>query len=455
MTSNKEDMLYIQHHNYNYVIRQHNRAIDYKHYGEEPLDEIMPHMRTLNNKLEKNDYIVKTFFKLLSNSVPYIDGQVPNYCKYVNLWLNKEYLKENNQTKIPNFGVFKAFVKKLNEVKAGYGNKSCEEYINPLDSKTITKIDFLYLLYDLYNKINNSKTTETDLNNACSKLAVLTKDYRDSIYNYYDKDKDLYNKLENIIKLIHDKTGNNSPCKESISFIKPINLVNRQNEEEALKQAAEQEKLNREKAATRQVREEEDPNHPDLLQSKDLSSKSLDNGLQVLRQENGDVHSTSYRAGLPELVTSGLPRHTQRFESAERQESPTGSFWLKGHTPQRRNTYTIEGMVEPSEVVHEQEDKGITRPGTLGGSTGIPGYITEVFGSVDPVPVVGVSGGMGALFLLFRYTPLGTFFRGGRGRAHRIPRSFNGQFLGAFPDVNEYNGGYIGYGPMDIPYGAE
>ncbi|SCA59544.1 hypothetical protein PVT01_000008900 [Plasmodium vivax] len=74
--------------------------------------------------------------------------------------------------------------------------------------------------------------------------------------------------------------------------------------------------------------------------------------------------------------------------------------------------------------------------------------ISNVLGSVDPVPVVGVSGGMGALFLLFRYTPVGAFFRGGRGRVHRIPRRFNGPFPGAFPDFQDYEVGHIGYGPM-------
>ncbi|SCA83559.1 VIR protein [Plasmodium vivax] len=70
--------------------------------------------------------------------------------------------------------------------------------------------------------------------------------------------------------------------------------------------------------------------------------------------------------------------------------------------------------------------------------------------NVDPVPVVGVSGGMGALFLLFRYTPVGTFFRGGRGRARRIPSGFSGPFPGEFPNFQDYEGGYIGYGPMNI-----
>ncbi|KMZ94040.1 hypothetical protein PVMG_02266 [Plasmodium vivax Mauritania I] len=75
----------------------------------------------------------------------------------------------------------------------------------------------------------------------------------------------------------------------------------------------------------------------------------------------------------------------------------------------------------------------------------ISGFMNEV----EPAPILGVSGGMGALFLLFRYTPVGAFFRGGRGRVRRIPSGFHGQFPG-FPDYHEYDGGYIGYGPMNI-----
>ncbi|SCA59994.1 hypothetical protein PVT01_000061400 [Plasmodium vivax] len=84
-----------------------------------------------------------------------------------------------------------------------------------------------------------------------------------------------------------------------------------------------------------------------------------------------------------------------------------------------------------------------------GASSSVISTITSALKDVDPVPVVGVSGGMGALFLLFRYTPVGAFFRGGRGRAHRIPRSFNGPFLGEFQGYQDYYGGNIGYGPMN------
>ncbi|EDL42619.1 variable surface protein Vir28-like, partial [Plasmodium vivax] len=84
-----------------------------------------------------------------------------------------------------------------------------------------------------------------------------------------------------------------------------------------------------------------------------------------------------------------------------------------------------------------------------GASTSVMSTITSALKGVDPVPVVGVSGGMGALFLLFRYTPVGAFFRGGRGRVRRIPSGFHGQFPGGFPGYDDYESGYIGYGPMN------
>ncbi|VVA00140.1 PIR protein [Plasmodium vivax] len=75
--------------------------------------------------------------------------------------------------------------------------------------------------------------------------------------------------------------------------------------------------------------------------------------------------------------------------------------------------------------------------------------LSGIIGDVDPIPVVGVSGGMGALFLLFRYTPVGTFFRG-RGRVRRIPSGFSGPFPGDFANIQEYDGGFIGYSPMNM-----
>ncbi|SCA60587.1 hypothetical protein PVC01_000086300 [Plasmodium vivax] len=74
---------------------------------------------------------------------------------------------------------------------------------------------------------------------------------------------------------------------------------------------------------------------------------------------------------------------------------------------------------------------------------------------VEPGPVLGVSGGMGALFLLFKYTPVGSFFGGRRGRIRQIPSSFRGFPPADFANFQEYDGGFIGYGPTSISSLAE
>ncbi|EDL42521.1 variable surface protein Vir6, putative [Plasmodium vivax] len=443
-TSQKEHW-YIDYNDYFKVLDKHKSTIIYP-YEEHYLDNIMPFLRTKIHDLNKNEDIIKKYFRLLRNDQIFSYSALKkNYCKYINIWLNKEYRDNNHHKRIPNFDFFKTFISKLNyEI---YKNKTttCENYINHLDTETISKIDFLHSLYEEYNKIKSPRIT--DLNNTCSKIDLLAKNYRESIYKYYDKDKDLYNKLEKIKELIDKITGNdNSPCKKKIYFTKPTELEHIL-EEQARTEAEEREKEIRQKEAARKAEEEakklqteKDLEQQKLLQPKNLLTTSRDNQLQELHHDKGHFHSTSYREQLPELVTSRLPRPTQSFESFVRQESSTGSLL--------EEDLTKEDMGQ-GEILYEQRGRDKTRSGTFLGSLGFPGYITEVLGSVDPVPVVGVSGGMGALFLLFRYTPVGAFFRGGRGRVHRIPRSFNGQFLGGFPGYEDYEGGYIGYGPMN------
>ncbi|VVA00300.1 PIR protein, partial [Plasmodium vivax] len=82
-------------------------------------------------------------------------------------------------------------------------------------------------------------------------------------------------------------------------------------------------------------------------------------------------------------------------------------------------------------------------------SSSVMNTITRALKDVEPGPVLGVSGGMGVLFLLFNYTPVGSFFGGRRGRFRQIPSSFRG-FPPDFANFQEYGGGYVGYSPMDI-----
>ncbi|CAI7723978.1 hypothetical protein, conserved [Plasmodium vivax] len=452
MTSKQEDDIwYVEHNYYDDVKKQYNRAINYNYYQDD-LDKIMPTINALSPNLKKNDEIISNFFRLLKNDDAFYHGIIPNYCKYINILLNEKFKEKFYHINGPKFDIFKTFVKELNEVRFGKNKKTCEDYINYIDTERSNKIKLLHGLYDAYKEIKTPNVE--DIGKTCNNILFLSKNYTESIDKYYD-DNNLYNKLDSIKNLILEKIGNlKSDCVKSIYFKKPTKVVELE-AEQARKEADEAARKAQEEEAARQAQAEKERERLDLLQSKGLLSRSSGNELQEMLHGNGEFHSNSYQSGTRELGTSGIQNPAHRIGYPERSELSGVLLLEKDHTREGELIYTNGDTGPQEEGVYEQPGTDRTRSGMFGGSSGIPGYITEVFGSVDPVPVVGVSGGMGALFLLFRYTPLGTFFRGGRGRAHRIPRSFNGQFLGAFPDVNEYNGGYIGYGPMDIPYGAE
>ncbi|SCA59859.1 hypothetical protein PVT01_000048000 [Plasmodium vivax] len=83
----------------------------------------------------------------------------------------------------------------------------------------------------------------------------------------------------------------------------------------------------------------------------------------------------------------------------------------------------------------------------------IKGAVSNVLEAVEPVPILGVSGGIGALYLLFKYTSIGSLFRGNRRNNQNIPNFFDPrygeQFSGYYPQY--YNEGFPNY-RMNIAY---
>ncbi|KNA01622.1 hypothetical protein PVNG_06011 [Plasmodium vivax North Korean] len=235
------------------VIDKHKNAIGYP-YEEKYLDNIMPDLRTQIPNLNKDEDIIKKYFRLLRNDGIFYAGLKNNYCKYINFWLNKEYRDKDYHKKIPKFDFFKTFISKLNYEIHKNNTTTCENYINHLDTERISKIDFLHLLYDAYNKINN--LSKSKLNDTCSDIALLDKNYNTSIYDYYVSDKNLFNKIERIKGLILGiKEKYKSPCTNSLYFSTPQKLIDLQ-EKEALEARLEELRKQKEEAERRESEEQ-------------------------------------------------------------------------------------------------------------------------------------------------------------------------------------------------------
>ncbi|KMZ77392.1 hypothetical protein PVIIG_05423 [Plasmodium vivax India VII] len=273
-SNNKEDLWYVDYNDYDKVKKLHEDSIGYN-YSEGYLNEIMPHMLSLNRNFNKDDYIIKIFFKLLSNSNAFYIGIKSNYCKYINSWLNKEYRDRNYYSKLPDFDIFKKFVYQLNHAAFGNQLNSCEKYINYLDLEIYKNVILLHLFYDAYNKIKTNQVT--NLNDTCVHLHFLARNYSESIDKYYD-DKNFYDKLENVKNLILKEIETlNYPCVNKLYFKKPTKVVEHEAEqarkvaeEEAAQKAREAAKQAEEESKRRQIENEREQQN--LLQPKDSLS---------------------------------------------------------------------------------------------------------------------------------------------------------------------------------------
>ncbi|KMZ77311.1 hypothetical protein PVIIG_06119 [Plasmodium vivax India VII] len=383
MTSNQEDPWYLEYNYYDEVKKQYNNAIKYDRYDEEELDTTIVYMNSQNHNLNKKDYIIKYLFRLLSNSPAFYVGMTPNYCKYINIWLNEKHRDDNYNKNMPNFDVLKKFVHKLTDEKYKNHKNSCENYIKFLDTEIYININFLHRLYDAYNNIKD--LSQKKKKDPCGDLVFLARNYRETIDEHYENNTILYDKLDNIKGLILKITENdNSPCTSKIYFSTPKKLIELQ-EKEALKAQEEQLRKQNEEAQSKAREEQLIREKAEMEQLRETSRGRAEqlqlyqsNALQRMPLENVLSQSTDDSGG---LRTSELSL-------------------FREHTEEQLSYQTEENILQREKGYAQKETSGTT--GIFGGSTGFPGYITGVLGSVDPGPVLGVSGGMGALFLLFK-----------------------------------------------------
>ncbi|KMZ88894.1 hypothetical protein PVBG_05823 [Plasmodium vivax Brazil I] len=328
---------------------------------------------------------------LNGTSAFYYHGE-PGPCNYINYWLNKEIRKsKNHDVYKSNFNLFKKYTDERKKIYRTEYKPACNEYIHDIDDETYKHMNILYELYNEYTTLTFDK--KNNRTKDCSMLGILAKNYGEIIDNCYEKKK-LFNNLINIkdliTKLISQKP---TPCKEKIFFRESQKLLEeklKKEEEEKAKQLkleeeqrAEALKKEEEKRRTLEAQEETQQ----MLNPTGVHQGSFNQGATLFteRRENLRASSDLDVKGPNEVIdhSVGLDR-SKRFEN------------LKEHVSPQSSEYQLE------DLGHKPGKEYTNTDGSFLGSSGFPGYITEVFRSVEPAPILGVSGGMGALFLLFK-----------------------------------------------------
>ncbi|EDL42781.1 hypothetical protein PVX_108255 [Plasmodium vivax] len=394
---------------------------------------------------EKRKYndIFKEIFRHINNKGVFISYDSSNACNYISYILFKEVEKKNNvEYNEDTFSITKKFVEEFKK-EDGYTNDYCESKMFYIDSNIFDKLKNLYYLYDKYYEYTKTPYWK-NYADQCNTLGYAIQ-YHNNIVDNYEEDKDLINKslvMKGLIEglklqpyyecphrkyLLHKSKIEIEREKEQLEVEararQQAALLKAQVEESGSKAIAEQ---GRRTDIQEQQQQVESAHGHEALQEHQIDSVTIDHS----KEAETRAASVDYRGPVHNTLSRQYGRYyRERGHSYDSQlENILGSGEERNHISGDPLSSSSEGRG----FIHNMKDAFST--------------ISE---NVDPVPLMGVSGGMGALFLLFRYTPVGTYFRGGRGRARRIPSGFSGPFPGVFPDIQDYEGGHIGYGPMN------
>ncbi|SCA59630.1 hypothetical protein PVC01_000011900 [Plasmodium vivax] len=453
MTSPVSDAKYIVYNLYDEIKRQFDRSDTFEHKKTE-FDNIINDINIESNELESLEKIFKKLHKTLKNSSVFYNGHlIDSYCIFVNFWLNKELRGKYNLVNDTKFNIFQNFVYYSNKRGFGLVDNTCHGYIKYLNPDVYNRMLILDDLYDKYKQLDLFNGPENDT--LCSIFSAIRQNYMTAIANNQN-DRNFIKKLEEYPRLIEKNkwaTNKRCPAKNYITLPeknppKPREIPETSNQPKASQQASASQDLSTAqdtvllggisgKQATQELPK------PSGIREVSASSEFVgSDGEQETQHTPGPQYSLRRR--ITELPAD--PENDELFRTQERSAMALNEqiYTLPGHDKAYADVMMrgVDGRItELNSNPHTMPKDGLLDK--------VQDFFTGTLGQVDPVPVVGVSGGMGALFLLFRYTPVGTYFRGGRGRAHRIPRSFNGQFLGGFPGYDDYDVGHIGYGPMN------
>ncbi|CAG9473053.1 unnamed protein product [Plasmodium vivax] len=390
---------------------------------------------------EKN--IFNKLYHFLKGDGIFWDQDNTECCKYINYWLNtslQDLLPGLRNT--DSFKVFQNIVDFYNEDKS---SKRCVSDIKYIESNELNKMFNLYSLYKNYEAL--TAKLKGHGYNSCDILTKMHLNFNYALTSSANEDNNLFSRLEELKKLIDDiPQKEKNGCPSYIHFKDPESIKKtKSTESEQHTGTHDQKKITKGLSPPEPQSLPPEPESP----APDLDSQSA----PVLQDELSELQDPQFR-GIPstsrsnelsrlalEETYSGLSQNTYNRNS-ERQRLQSGSDHSRGltYSDELGNSFIL-GNVGSENLGRNTSDDGF-----LGK---VQGAFSSIAEHVEPAPILGVSGGMGVLFLLFKYTPVGSFFGARRGRFHQIPRSFNGPFPGDFANFQEYDGGFIGYRPMN------
>ncbi|KMZ83195.1 hypothetical protein PVBG_06031 [Plasmodium vivax Brazil I] len=362
-------------------------------------DVVLKHAEVEQAKRTKYDKTYKEVYRHLHNSGVMYDYMAQG-CKYISYLIHKEVknipeLHYNEET----FKIFRKFVEDYHKYQRNTKN-SCLPNIVYVDDDMYEKLDKLYRLYNKYTEVLTSSVTLVE---KCLPYKAFIELYND--YIKYNKPTSLT--LNNILTHLESKVSNTIKgiegiCTEYKYPLKKIELHKKPEENtqhrttelaplpsQALQDEVENQRGRTSTEATQLTLTSSLPSSPEL------GTITAESGIQPGVET--DLHSGRgpglVREQIRETEPQGYELHDYRRHGTHVLNETIGKSGYR----------TAEAPLEQLKLMGERskypQDGLEMEQGTMGKITGA---ITGVLREVEPGPILGVSGGMGALFLLFK-----------------------------------------------------
>ncbi|KMZ82920.1 hypothetical protein PVIIG_05666 [Plasmodium vivax India VII] len=326
-------------------------------------------------------------------------GRKPS-CIYVNYWLNNELRNLHYYEDKYEFKIFKEFADKFTVVRGRNVDNSCSSYMKYYNEDKWKRIKILYVLYDEFEKFISPKINNKSLK--CYEIIFLREIFNDFINKNDGEDDELMDKLIKFKEMLRTKVLHiNGNCLADIGYFKSptIYLDNKQ-------------KLG---LAAQQKREAEAQREREAEAQKERVRAE---------QERARTEQESARIKQEPARIKQEPASTEQEPEGAEQAAKEAQLIQVPQTPkQTQDELQVDLLIPPyypetklSEDLrlertqanridlhlHESEDTRSTFPSGEGIIDSIKGTFNSIVENVEPAPVLGVSGGMGVLFLLFK-----------------------------------------------------
>ncbi|CAI7723935.1 PIR protein [Plasmodium vivax] len=483
---------YITYHHYNTLKEVFNYEPTEK-YDVLSANELMKDIRT---SIKKELNLRDTFYELkklvLRGQCFYSHGP-ETCCKYINYWLNKTVRDSEYGVNKDNFKMFEDFMRVDPKIKGSSVN--CMSKLSYINNDAFEKMKKLYDLYDYFTIFKEDEDRST----LCRNISFLAKRYDRIMQEYEGKDTKLCNMLTNLKEVIEtDRLVAKNICTKNTfdSFILRRHPPPPKEQNPPKNVQVPVQSRNFGKAHTRPTISASSPQahgrHPGEIPTPAPVTVSSSSALGRNSRETATLPPLTVTSSPPQVLakqarvgreeTSSVPLArfplpvpvpvllSEPLESPETEE--TGEYGRpKGLQEQEQPQVQLqeEDHVHrlKDDVYHLSEDEEYTSlqernpsagsmqstfdTGTIMGT--IKDAVSNVLEAVEPVPILGVSGGMGALYLLLKYTPIGSLFGRNRRNNQNIPNFFDPeygeQFSGYYPQY--YNEDFPNY-RMNIAY---